>query len=127
IADSKQEAIEEQTRLTDSIQIYSDGSGHEGQIGAATEHTVFEAEAVGLTLAAELLAMEVDPIFPVSILIDNQAAIQSGETFHPRPGSYLTDLFCNRLADIKRNHRDFKVTVHWIPGHSDVHGNEEAD
>ncbi|KAG2051760.1 hypothetical protein BDR06DRAFT_846819, partial [Suillus hirtellus] len=91
------------------------------------EHTVFEAEAVGLNLAAELLATEEDPTFPISILVDNQAAIQSGETFHSRPGSYLTDLFCNRLADIKKEYRDFHVTVRWIPGHTDVHGNEEAD
>ncbi|KAG1737355.1 ribonuclease H-like domain-containing protein, partial [Suillus occidentalis] len=124
-----------------------DGSGHEGKIGAAAvlfqagqrprtlcyhlgsdkEHTVFEAEVVGLNLAAELLATEEDPVFPVSILVDNQATIQSGETLHSRPGSYLTDLFCNILADIKKENRDFRVTVHWIPGHADVHGNEEAD
>jgi ribonuclease HI len=147
IANSKQKAIEEHIRLTDTIQIYSDGSGHEGKIGAAAvlfragqqprtlcyhlgtdkEHTVFEAEAVGLNLAAKLLAMEIDPIFPVSILVNNQAAIQSGKNFHPCPGSYLTDLFCNRLTDIKKDHLNFKVTVRWIPGHSEVHSNEEAD
>ncbi|KAJ8589125.1 hypothetical protein M405DRAFT_768095, partial [Rhizopogon salebrosus TDB-379] len=75
IAGSREEAIKEHENLTDIIQIYTDGSGHDGKIGAAAtlfhagarprtlrfylgtedEHTVFEAEEVGLTLAAKLL------------------------------------------------------------------------
>jgi hypothetical protein len=88
---------------------------------------VFEGEAVGLMLAAKLIATKDDLTFPISILIDNQAAIQSGESFNSRPGSYLTDLFCNRMKDIAREHRDFKVTLCWVPGHCDIHGNEEVD
>jgi len=31
------------------------------------------------------------------------------------------------MQTIARRHVNFDVTVRWVPGHSDVHGNEEAD
>lgn len=147
IASTKEQAIENHAANTDSIQVYTDGSGYKDNIGAAAilfragrhprkllfhlgtkdEHTVYEAEAVGLTLAAELIATEEDISFPISIFVDNQAVIQSGENFQSKPGSYLIDRFCNRLKRVARSHRDFQVTLQWLPGHADIHGNEEAD
>lgn len=147
IADSKEQAIAECEQLTDQIQIYSDGSGHKGNIGAAAvlfragqrprtlrihlgtkdEHTVFEAKEAGLTLAARLLATKQDSSFPVSILIDNQASILAGESFYTRPASYLADHFRRMMQCITKAHDNYDVTVCWVPGHSDVHGNEEVD
>jgi ribonuclease HI len=147
IAPNKEQAIAECEVLTDQIQIFSDGSGHKGNIGAAAvlfragkaprtlryhlgtedEHTVFEAEEIGLILAARLLATEQDPPFPISILVDNQASIQAGESFYTRPGSYLADRFRRMMQQVAKDHDDFDVTLRWIPGHSNVHGNEEAD
>jgi len=31
------------------------------------------------------------------------------------------------MNKIAKDNEDFNITVRWIPGHSDVHGNEEAD
>ncbi|OAX36544.1 hypothetical protein K503DRAFT_291191, partial [Rhizopogon vinicolor AM-OR11-026] len=50
--------------------------------GTDKEHAVFEAEEVGLTLAAKLITTEPRLIFPISISIDNQASIQAGESFY---------------------------------------------
>jgi ribonuclease HI len=131
----------------DSIQVYCDGSGHQGNIGAAAilfrsgqrprtlryhlgtdeEHTVFEAEVVGLSLAAELIATEANPTFPISIFIDNQAAIQSGEGFYTHSGAYLIDRFRSRMKNLARKYANFDTTVRWVPGHAEVHGNEEVD
>ncbi|KAG2031395.1 ribonuclease H-like domain-containing protein [Suillus americanus] len=147
IATNKEEAVKEYEHLTDQIQIYSDGSSFKGKIGVAAvlfragkqprtlcyhlgteeEHTVFEAEEVGLTLAAHLLATERDPTFPISILIDNQASIQAGESFYSHPGSYIADHFHRMMCRIAHKHENFDTTVRWVPGHSDIHGNEEAD
>jgi len=147
IAINKDLTIEEHEQLTDLIQVYSDGSGYKGRIRAAAilfragkrprtlwyhlgteeEHTVFEAEEVGLMLAAHLIATEPDPTFPISISVDNQASIQSSKSFHTRPGSYLADHFHKIMKGITRDNGDFKVTIHWVPGHAEVHRNEEAD
>ncbi|KAG2068145.1 ribonuclease H-like protein, partial [Suillus decipiens] len=147
IAPSKKQAIEEHSQNTDNIQVYCDGSGHQGNIGAAAvlfrmgkhpcvmcyylgkdeAHTVFEAEVVGLSLAAELITTEEDPTFPLSIFTDNQAAIQSGEGFYSHLGAYLIDHFCSRMKKLARKNSNFKSTVRWVPGHSEVHGNDEAD
>jgi hypothetical protein len=86
-APNKQQAIKEQKELEDIIQIFTDGSGHDGRIGAAAVliregqeprtlkyhlgpdkiHTVYKAEVVGLTLAAKLLATERDVQYPATI------------------------------------------------------------
>jgi hypothetical protein len=95
----RKKAIEEHANLEDEIQVYCDGSGYKKNIGAAAilyragarprilrfhlgnedEHTVYEAEEVGLTLAAKLISTEPNLTFPLSISIDNQAALKSGE------------------------------------------------
>jgi len=83
IAASREEAIKDHDSINDEIQIYCDGSGIDRKIGAtavllrrgqqhphvlhyhlgsADDHTVYEAEAVGLTLAAQLLSVEEDII-----------------------------------------------------------------
>ncbi|KAG2056083.1 hypothetical protein BDR06DRAFT_865757, partial [Suillus hirtellus] len=139
--------IADHTQNNDNIQVYCNRSGHQGNIGTAAvlfragksphvlhyylgkddEHTIFEAEAVGLSLAAQLITMEEDPTFLLFIFIDNQATIQSGEGFYSHSGAYLIDCFCSRMKKIAKEHNDFDSMVHWIPGHSEVHGNEEAD
>jgi ribonuclease HI len=149
IAKTKQSAIREQKELKDTIQIFSDGSGYEGGIGAAAvlirngqeprmlryhlgtdeEHTVFEGEMVGLTLAVHLLATEENITYPTSILVDNQAAIQTdGGT----GSNYLANQLDRLTKRLRTTHRrqgigTFELTIRWIPGHMDVQGNELAD
>ncbi|KAH7918293.1 hypothetical protein BV22DRAFT_993783, partial [Leucogyrophana mollusca] len=125
-----------------------DGSGHEGKIegavvliraghrpwtlryhlGMADKHMVFEAEVVGLTLAAQLIRTECDMVFPISIYIDNQVAIRSGELLNPRPGYHLVNRFLRQTKVLAKAHnQSFDVTVRWISGRGGVAGNEEAD
>ncbi|KAG2070136.1 hypothetical protein BDR04DRAFT_1201169 [Suillus decipiens] len=42
-------------------------------------------------------------------------------------GSYLINHFSSRLNRLARTRNDFQVTLCWLPGHADIHGNEEAD
>jgi len=94
IAESREMAIEETAKYKDSFCIFTDSSGFKNGIGAAavakesgdkwiaqqhhpgpiTEHTVYESEVVGATLALDIL-WEVPQLKRVTILLDNQAAI----------------------------------------------------
>jgi len=80
---------------------------------------------------AKLLATERNATYPASIFIDNQAAIQSGESHKTKPGSYLVENFRSMtryLAKQRREQRrNFDLTLRWIPGHSGVTSNEMAD
>ena len=151
IATDKNKAIKEHEENRDEIKIYSDGSAHSGGVGAAAilmrpgreprslayhlgsdkHHTVYEAEIVGLTLAAKLLLTEEQPVSPASIFIDNKAAIQSGASPSTTAGSYLIEEFARLTRAIaKKFHNqnsELRLTVRWIPGHKGVLGNELAD
>jgi ribonuclease HI len=150
IATSREQAIKDHDDNNDEIKIYSDGSSINKKVGAAAvlfrrgkphprilryhlgkadTHTVYESEAVGLTLALQLLSSEDDITYPVSIYVDNQATIKSGDMFSTRPGHYLIDHFRRLVMKLKKasQDRNFKVTVRWISGHDGVEGNEVAD
>ena len=117
IASTKMEALEEHRTLTSKTRIYTNGSCTDGKVGAAAvlyvdnqqvstlqyhlgsaeEHTVFEAEMVGLILAAHLLANSNESTLPATILDDNQAAIQAGECPTAKSRHYLCLCFRNIL------------------------------
>jgi len=149
IASSKEEAIVNFQNCTSRTMIFTDGSSHNGLVGAAavlfidhnhiatlrhhlgkaTEHTVFEAEAVGLLLAAHLLTQRREVTFPAMIFADNQAAIQSSSHPTAKPGHYLLIHFrklMKRLQNKKNVDRE-ALSLNWIAGHADILGNKLAD
>ena len=115
ISDNKKESLEDFRQLRHRTLVFTDGSCTDGLIGASAvlyvdytqvatlryhlgsedHHTVFEAEAVGLLLAAQLLLTRNEASFPTSVLADNQAVIRSGENLSAKPGHYLLLHFRN--------------------------------
>jgi len=59
--------------------------------------------------------------------VDNQTAIRALVTLDCGPSHYLLDAFHDELTTFHRRNPHAQVTVHWIPGHTGVRGNEEAD
>jgi ribonuclease HI len=148
IASTSEAAIKEDAELENNtdIRIYSDGSGYKGKAGAAatlyrgnnrprtlqyclgklTEHTVYEAEAMGVTLGLHLLRKEVAPK-QSSISIDNQAVINATDIKQARPSHYLIDKIHQLAILCARNFSEdpeYALTLRWVPGHSDVAANE---
>jgi hypothetical protein len=113
VAKCKEKAKEEDLRDELMIKVYTDGSGYEGQIGAAAvlyhngilkskrrmrlgsikKHTVYEGEGVGMILGLELLRKERRVEGMVSIRIDNTAAIITMHAIKPGPSHYIWNLF----------------------------------
>ena len=163
------------TNLSNStvpICIYSDGSGFEGGIGAAAllhiidclarslrvylgtiqEHTVYEAEGVGLIMGLHLLNGQSHwLIHPKVMGTDSQAVIKVLKNQHLHSGHYLLDTIhcstkclhtkqdglinsdekCQALVDgiqwKSKTKGIIDLHLHWVPGHCDFGPNEQAD
>jgi ribonuclease HI len=146
ITDSREEAIRMDDNDRTAIQVYTDGSGKDGKIGAAAvlyrngckkaslryllgpadRHTVPKAEGTALILGLELIRQE-RRVTTVSMIADNLGSIQRSTTARATPTQYLWEIFRKRWEMTKKRHKDMTMTIRWIPGHEGVTGNEEAD
>ena len=130
-----------------NIVCYTDGSMLNGNIGAGTvvemtgeavieatypmghQQEVYDAELLGILKAAQkcfqICQRNNLTKRHIWIFTDNQAAIQRLNTLKPGPGQ-STSL---ALSSISNNLHAFEttITVQWVPGHTDVPGNELAD
>ena len=154
------------------VWVYSDGSGYEGGIGAAVllyindhlvrslryylgtllEHTVYEAEGVGILMGVHLLHGLSRQLTHSTVLgSDSQAAIRALGNQRVHSGQYILDAIhqaAERLhtkqdgiinkADrlqitntgeqwIGRKKGVIDLQLHWVPGHRDFAPNKRAD
>ncbi len=148
----REEAIKSHNTMTGDIQIYTDGSGHNGQIGAGMVipemgitrkaylgttglSTVYAAELKGIVMALEAIQQYCQQQIPrtrnkwlgrgIRIYTDNQAALRA--LIRPRMVSGQVHLRAalGILNWCEKN--NIAISFHWIPGHEGVAGNEAAD
>ena len=145
IACSRNESMKHEQNDQARIKVFSDGSGYQGKIGAAavlyrrgqpepqaslrytlgdtTTHTTYDAELTGGVLAMWLLKnAETTLEDEISVYTDNQSIIKADKFPKPRTGQTLL----NELISVAKQVPG-RITIHWISGHTDVGGNEEAD
>jgi ribonuclease HI len=173
IQPTKEKAIEDAKEAihTHQIRLYSDGSSHNGGVGAAatlyvgsvkrktlryylgpdTEHTVYEAEAIGLLLCLYLLTTLTRRLHNVFIGLDNQPVIKALNNQHSKASHHILDKIHNLAAHLQaqedskinieakrqakvrkekwtpRTRNVFNLDIHWVPGHADVLENEAID
>ncbi|KAJ7785055.1 hypothetical protein DFH07DRAFT_686461, partial [Mycena maculata] len=95
-------------------------------LGPMEEHTIFEAELVGLILCLVMIANTLR-LCSTTILIDNQGAICVVANPWPQPGQHLVQIFHKTLRDLQKKQRTLKLHITWIPGHKDVEGNRAVN
>lgn len=148
-SESKEEAAKaHQERLhqisTQDLIIYTDGSGHDGHIGAAIysptarttkgkyigtddTHNVYAAELTAIQMAVKLYEEKINEYMNVYIFTDNQSAIQTIDSPKRQSGQYIV----KKILDLIKRVREIKPTcniyIEWVPGHENVEGNEQAD
>jgi ribonuclease HI len=173
IQSDKDLALLEAEKAADNypIRIYSDGSKQDNGVGAAaslyvgntlrktlhyhlgpaTDHTVYEAEAVGVLLGLHLLSTLTRRLHRVFAGLDNQAVIQALPNQQTKPSHYLLDKIHDLAihlqaredgkvnAQAKRQAKErhetwtprtrnvFDLDVHWVPGHANNAENEAID
>jgi ribonuclease HI len=144
----------EDARLDDEVRdiagetrLYSDGSSHDGGVGAAAciirpdgstralrlhlgrdlHYTVHAAESVGLLLATHLLETEAElPRNEISIGIDNHALLKGASRYRHAYGQWATDEFRERAAALAAR-TQMRLVLRWTPGHIGIAGNELVD
>ena len=146
IADKKEEAIRDAERADEETQIFTDGSGYQGGIGAVAvlrrrgkpekvlhfhlgsnkHYTVFNGEQIGMLLGIELLRKERN-IQSVYMGVDNQAAILATTSSYSSLSHSLTNMFIDSLEGTLNKHDLPHLAIRWVPGHADIAGNESVD
>jgi ribonuclease HI len=91
---------------------------------------VYDAElwAVGLALRESVKKRDVlqtHGVTKVAVFSDSQAAIRRTEHLEPGPGQPLAR-WINPSARTLRK-AGIETEIHWVPGHTGILGNEEAD
>ena len=149
IAESKDDSIEEDSRASEAVRIYTDRSAQEGKVGAAallirqgepnrvlhyhlgssSNHTVHEAELVGILLGLHLIKTDRKGRTSYALGIDNQAAISALNSVKATTGQHIANEILETAARIKkqRNSSKYSLTVRWTAGHVGIEGNEEVD
>lgn len=128
------------------IQIYCNGLGIEGQIGAAavlyrngitkwrlrlrlgphSQHTIYEGKGTAIILGIELLQTE-RKVHTVSFGVDNQAAIMAIGLTCLVPSHYLWDILHECLQMFRNQHKNLDLNIRWTPGHMGLEGNKATD
>ena len=124
-----------------TIQVFADGSAMEGEVGApatliragkaprtlhyhlgpAEEHTIHEAELVGIPLGLHLIS--------TAIGVDNQAALKAFQSDLRNPGQHLArEAFrIANKAQKRRGKKKYTLALRLVAGVEGVDGNEMAD
>ena len=149
IPPSKEESKRADANAVEQIKVYSDGSAHDGQVGAAAilqrdgkqdrtlklhlgtteQHTVYEAELVGMIMGLHLIKTEPRNRVKCALSVDNQAALVAIKSEMKKSGQHLAASVLQIAKQLKesRGNQNFRLTFRWSAGHVGIPGNEEAD
>ena len=149
IPKDRNSSIAKATKASKEIQIYSDSSAMEGKVGAAAilmkrgtitnslhyhlgsdaEHTVYEAELVGLILRLHLIKQERTGGKCMAIGIDNQVVLKAFHSDLRSPGHHLAReaLHMANMIEKCSGENGRKLMLRWVARHEGILGNKAAD
>ena len=149
IAQSKDQSKREDNHAKEEIKVYTDGSIHNSQVGAAAvlfrkgkrgrtmrfhlgaaeDHTIYEAEMVGLLMGLQLIKTEKRNKTSCAMGADNQAAILALQSELTKPGQHIAAKVVSEANRLKKHKKggNFSLKIRWTAGHCGIRGNTIAD
>ena len=134
---------------TEVIRVYTDSSSHGRRVGAlavltrqgkedcvlrlclgtSTQHTVLEAEMVGLLLGVHLIATEKRNHKSCALGLDNQGVIRALDSELTNPGHHILAEALRITTHLQKkcSNANYNLTIRWTAGHIGIKGNEKAD
>ena len=98
---------------------------HTGTINLGNSQLVYNGELEGITQAVEYAGQAAKPGQSYHIYSDNQAGLNRLRTPSDDPGQ-ACQIRTSKAAELAQS-KGATITINWVPGHTDVHGNELAD
>jgi ribonuclease HI len=86
---------------------------------------VYNGELEGTTRAVEFASRAAKPGQTYYIYSDNQAGLYRLKTLSDNPGQ-ACQIRANQAAELAKS-KGAAISINWVPGHTDVYGNELAD
>ena len=99
---------------------WPDGTTESHAIPTGQHSTNYRAEMAALEEAATILITKVHTEHPIVLLSDAKSVLQALETAEHHPMKRLQSILCQL-------HQKTKTVIQWIPGHTNIPGNDEAD
>jgi ribonuclease HI len=149
IPPNKEASKRADANATETIKVYSDGSVHDGKVGAAAilkragkpdrvlkiylgtteQHTVYEAELAGMLMGLHLIKTESMNKVKFVLNVDNQAALGAIQSGLNKSGQHIAVEVLKSAKQLNKNRGNsrFKLTFRWSAGHVGIKGNEAAD
>ena len=98
---------------------------HQDKTNLGTDQLVYDGELEGATRALEYAGRVAQPGRQFKVYSDNQAGLYRLQTTSDNPGQACqirAIKAANQIAE-----KGATVSIHWVPGHTDIPGNELAD
>jgi len=97
------------------------------KVGLGMGMKVYDGELAGIARALTEASRTCLSFQHIWIFTDNQAAIRNSYKLTPHPGHKISLQIQQLTKDLLDSDMDLQLHLHWVPGHTGVQGNDEAD
>ncbi|CUS06679.1 unnamed protein product, partial [Tuber aestivum] len=97
------------------------------RVGLGCGMKVYDGELVGIASALTEASRSSLSFKHILVFTDNQAAISNSHRLSPHPGQQISQQIQQLTKDLLSSDLDIQLHLSWVPSHTGIQGNDEAD